>query len=122
MLINELSKRSGLSIHTIRYYENRGLIQGLADEQVKTNNYKNYDEGCLERLEIITEAKEVGFTLAEIKKFLESWYSDASNRAEQIAMFGAKIKEIDEKIVQLQKVKKRLETVVIELGTNTCES
>ena len=43
MLINELSKRTGVSVHTIRYYENLGLIQGVTDINVKTNNYKNYD-------------------------------------------------------------------------------
>lgn len=74
MLINELSKKTGVTIHTIQYYENLGLIQGTTDENVKTNNYKNYDDCVVERLEIIVEAKDVGFTLAEIRKLLESWY------------------------------------------------
>ncbi|SEM45890.1 MerR HTH family regulatory protein [Chryseobacterium taichungense] len=45
MLINELSKKTGVTIHIMRYYENLGLI---ADENVKTNNYKNYDEKVAE--------------------------------------------------------------------------
>ena len=74
MLINELSKQSGVSIHTLRYYENLGLIQGEADETVSSNNYKHYDESLIERLETIKEAKEAGFALSEIKKMLDSWY------------------------------------------------
>ena len=70
MLINELSKKTGLTIHTIRYYENLGMIKGLANENVLSNNYKHYDANAVERLEIIIEAREVGFTLAEIKKIL----------------------------------------------------
>lgn len=81
MLINELSKRTGVTIHTIRYYENLGLIHGATDKNVKTNNYKNYDETAVERLEIIADAKEVGFTLAGIKKLMESWYSNNALRA-----------------------------------------
>lgn len=120
MLINELSRLTGISIHTIRYYENLGLIQGARDESVKTNNYKNYDENVVERLEIINEAKEVGFTLAEIRKLLEIWYGNNSSREEQIAMFTTKMEEIDRKMKQLKLVKKRLEKVVKELTRNEC--
>ena len=67
MLINELSKKTGVSIQTIRFYENKGLIEGSTDENVKTNNYKNYDESHVERIETIKEAQEAGFTLSEIK-------------------------------------------------------
>lgn len=120
MLINELSKKTGVTIHTIRYYENLGLIQGLSDENVKSNNYKNYDENAVERLEIIADAKEVGFTLAEIRKLLESWYSSTSSRTEQVQMFKTKIEEIEAKINQLKKVKKRLEKACKELENGEC--
>lgn len=120
MLINELSKKTGVTTHTIRYYENLGLLRGEADENVKSNNYKNYDDKAAERLMIIIDAKEVGFTLAEIRKLLDSWYGEHSSRAEQIAMFNSKIAEIDAKIKQFKQVKKRLEQVVKELGNDEC--
>lgn len=120
MLINELSKKTKVSIHTIRYYEQLGLIHGTADENIKTNNYKNYDENVVERLEIIIEAKEVGFTLAEIKKLLESWYGSTSSRSEQVEMFRIKIEEVEGKILQLMQVKKRLEKVKKELESGEC--
>lgn len=119
MLINELSKRTGVSIHTIRFYENKGLIQGLTDENVKTNNYKDYDENAVERIEIIKEAKEVGFTLSEIKKMLENWFGNVP-RKEQIKLFTAKIDEIDKKIIQLKQVKKRLEKARKQLERGEC--
>src|SRR5690606_36276029 len=74
MLISELSKRTGVSIHTLRYYENYGLIAGRTDETVKSNNYKQYDESLVEKIEIIKGAKEAGFTLSEIRELLDSWY------------------------------------------------
>lgn len=120
MLINELSKKTGVTIHTIRYYENLGLLRGEADENIKSNNYKNYDDKAAERLMIIIDAKEVGFTLAEIRKLLDSWYGEHSSREEQIAMFNSKIAEIDARIKQFKQVKKRLEQVVKELGDDEC--
>jgi len=116
MLINELSKRTGVTIHTLRYYENLGLIQGAADVNVKTNNYKNYDESVIERIEIIAEAKEVGFTLAEIKNMLESWFGGTLQREAIQKLFSEKIIEIDTKIKQLKQMKKRLEKALKEVG------
>lgn len=121
MLINELSRQTGVTVHTIRYYENLGLISGKSDEQVTTNNYKNYDQEAVERLEIIRDAKEVGFTLTEIKKILESWYGSSAPYSEQIELFKTKIIEIDAKIKHLKQVKKRLEMVKTELEKGSCE-
>ncbi|MFV0531591.1 MAG: MerR family transcriptional regulator [Flavobacteriales bacterium] len=120
MLINELSKKVEMSIHTIRYYENWGLIEGLSDENVKTNNYKDYDKVAVERLQIIKEAKEVGFTLKEIRQMLDSWFGSNEKFEEQIVLFNSKIQEVDEKIRRLKQIKKRLVQVVDELGKREC--
>ena len=61
MLINELSKKTGISTHTIRFYEKSGLIEGKQDESVKSNNYLHYDDVTIEKLEFISDAKSVGF-------------------------------------------------------------
>ena len=49
MLINELSKKTGVSAHTIRFYEKSGLIEGKQDESVKSNNYLHYDDVTIEK-------------------------------------------------------------------------
>jgi DNA-binding transcriptional MerR regulator len=118
MLINELSKRTGLSIHTIRYYENLGMIKGLTDEKVVSNNYKHYDANTIERLEIIIEAREVGFTLAEIKKILTSWFETTDSKPETLELFQAKIKEIDDKMKYFKQTKSLLEKVCEKIQSN----
>lgn len=121
MLINELSKKTGVSVHTLRYYESLGLIQGESDESVTTNNYKNYDENAVERIGIIKDAKEVGFTLSQIKKMLEDWYSGHLPKEEQLKLFASKIDEIEEKIQQLKQVKKRLKTIYHQIESREGE-
>jgi DNA-binding transcriptional MerR regulator len=108
MLINELSKKTGISIHTIRFYENKGLIQGTVNEQVISNNYKNYDESHIERIGVIREAQEAGFTLSEIKTLLDQWYGGDFPKEEQLKFLDTKITEIETKIRQLMQAKKRL--------------
>lgn len=120
MLINELSKRTGLSIHTLRYYENYGLFRGVTDEKVKTNNYKQYDENLVEKIELIKEAKEIGFTLSEIKKLLDSWYNKKLSIEKKVEVLELKIKEIDEKVSQLKQVRKFLVDGINDVRNGDC--
>lgn len=120
MLINELSKRTGLSIHTLRFYENYGLFKGMTDEKVKTNTYKHYEENLIEKIEIIRGAKEVGFTLSEIKKLLDSWYSKRMSVEKKVEVVNAKIDEIDAKVRQLKHVKKLLMEAIKDIENGDC--
>jgi MerR family Zn(II)-responsive transcriptional regulator of zntA len=120
MLISELSKRTKLSIHTLRYYEKYGLFKGEVDKNVKTNNYKHYEECLIEKIQLIKEAKEIGFTLSEIKELLEDWFSNALTQAHKINILNAKITEIDAKISQLQHVRKLLTDGIEDVKRGDC--
>ncbi len=69
MLIGELSRRSGLSHDTLRYYVKLGLLAAGAPG-AGSNAYRQYSEAALERLEQIALLKQCGFTLREIKALL----------------------------------------------------
>ncbi len=120
MLINELSKRTGLSIHTLRYYENLGLFTGRADASVTSNNYKQYDEQLVEKIQLIVEAKEIGFTLAEIKQLLEDWFNKALPIEKKVGILEAKIAEIDGKIEQLKQVRQFLVAGIEDVKNGDC--
>jgi len=120
MLINELSKRTGLSIHTLRYYENYGLFSGVTDEKIKTNNYKQYDDNLVEKIELIKEAKDIGFTLSEIKKLLDSWHSKKLSIEKKVEILELKIKEIDTKVRQLKQVRKFLVDGIEDVRNGEC--
>lgn len=120
MLISELSKRTGVSIHTLRYYENYGLISGAADNTVKTNNYKQYDEILIEKVEWIIQAKKAGFTLSEIKKSLNDWFSNKLSEIKKIEIVQKKINDVDTKIRELKQVKKFLVESLKEVENGNC--
>ena len=63
MQIKMLETQSGLSRHTLRFYERRGLI---TTPRRLPNGYRDYDEHTLFAHKFIAAAREVGFTLAEI--------------------------------------------------------
>jgi MerR family transcriptional regulator, copper efflux regulator len=120
MLINELSKRTGVSIHTLRYYENYGLISGSSDDTIRSNNYKQYDEILVEKVEWIVQAKKAGFTLAEIKKSLNEWFSGNLGTAQKVEIVRKKIREVDAKIQELKQVRKFLAESLNEVENGDC--
>lgn len=120
MLINELAKRTGLSIHTLRYYENYGLFKGVPNEKVETNNYKHYDESLVEKIELVKEAKEIGFTLSEIKDLLDSWFNKRLSIDKKVEVLNNKINEIDVKIRQLKQVRKSLVDGIKDVQNGNC--
>jgi MerR family Zn(II)-responsive transcriptional regulator of zntA len=108
MLINELSKRTGISAHTIRFYEKSGLIKGRRNENVKTNRYFHYDEESVEKLTLVREAKSVGFTISEIAQLMDAWYNNKITVSEKLEVLDEKLLSIDARIKQLKEMKKMI--------------
>jgi MerR family Zn(II)-responsive transcriptional regulator of zntA len=120
MLVNELSKETGVSAHTIRYYEKLGLIRGKLKEDVESNNYLHYDEETLDKLELIRDAKSIGFTLKEIKKLVDAWYDEKFSQADKIKILDEKLVSIDLKIKQLREMKKLVAAFKQRVLENNC--
>lgn len=66
MKINELAQKYEVSIRTIRYYEEIGLLSSSRD----TSNVREFNESQIERLELILFFKNLGFKLNQIKDIL----------------------------------------------------
>ena len=115
MLINELAKRTGVSVHTIRFYERYGLIRGQRNTAVTTNNYLHYDEETVGRLQLILDAKSAGFTLHEISEIIDAWYKDTYTKRQKRQILERKLQMLDDKIKELRQMKKIISDCVDEL-------
>ena len=108
MKIGEVAKLSGTGIETIRFYEREGL---LLEPERRPSGYRQYDGATVERLEYIRQAKELGFTLAEIRELLE--LSFAAPDCEHVRRRAeAKVADIENKIRSLQRMKRSLGKIV----------
>lgn len=121
MNISELSKQSGLSTPTIRYYEQ---IKLLPKAKRKSNGYREYSDNDLKQLFLIQQAQQVGFSLAEIKAFLPSnigkWDHDIL-----IGLLESKIKDIEDLEQKLLISKQNLRSMITAINSKpdeiTCE-
>jgi DNA-binding transcriptional MerR regulator len=108
MLISELSKKTGISAHTIRFYEKSGLIEGKQDESTKSNNYFHYDDVVVEKLEFINDAKSVGFTIKEIGQIIDAWYNKKYTKNQKIDILEHKLISLEKKMKEIKMMKKQI--------------
>lgn len=107
--IGAVARRAGVGIDTIRYYEREGL---LPTPQRRASGYRDYGTGAVERLRFIRRAKELGFTLEEIRELLalstdrERGVRSVKQRAE------ARLDQIEQRIRELQRVKRGLKQLI----------
>ena len=119
MRIGELSKRSGFSRDTIRFYEKKGLIR-LPDAGRDKYQFKDYPDSVLRRLLAIRQIKEYGFTLQETLGMLILFEEGVLDPQRGIRFVQRKINRIDQKIRELTDVKSRLQVVVDGSFTGDC--
>jgi MerR family copper efflux transcriptional regulator len=120
MLINELSKKSGISAHTIRFYEKSGLIKGKRDESIKSNNYFHYDEEIIEQLEFINDAKSVGFTIREIGQLIDAWYNNRFSKVEKLNILDEKLLSLEQKLREIKEMKIQIEEFKKDVLNDKC--
>jgi len=106
LTIGKLAKQVGVGIETVRFYERQGLIEPPPRTD---SNYRIYPEDEVARLKFIKRAKALGFTLNEIKELLFIRHDPHATKADIKNRTLAKIKDIEEKISDLTRIKTALE-------------
>ncbi len=96
MQIQELAQKTGLSVHTIRFYEKQGLLDSRHVVR-ENNNYRNYSDEAIERLKLVKKFQGVGCSLDEIKKILRAKDENTVSNQQVMEWIRHKISEIERK-------------------------
>ncbi|MBI3162144.1 MAG: MerR family transcriptional regulator [Chloroflexi bacterium] len=111
--IGELAKEVGLRTSAIRFYESVGLLQ----PPPRQSGWRRYDAVVLDRLKVIQVARQMGFSLAEIKVLLDGFPKGASPSKRWRSLAKKKLPEIEAAIQRAVALK-----YLIEGGMDcTCE-
>lgn len=95
MNIKEAARRAGVSVRTLRYYEEAGLIRPAREE----NGYRDYAAGEIERVKLIRAYRELQFSLEEIGQLLQASRTERDRMLEEkIAGMERKRQAIDNRI------------------------
>ncbi len=104
----ELANRTGCNLETIRYYEKIGVMPEPARTEA---GHRVYDGDQERRLRFILRARELGFSIEELKGLLTIVDSDHLACGEVYELTQAHIADVREKITDLRRLEKTLSTI-----------
>ncbi len=105
MTIGTLARRAGVGVETIRFYERKGLVP---EPPRSLSGYREYSEEAVARVRFIRRAKDLGFTLREIRELLELRADDSVSCEMVRRRATAKIADIERRIRSLEAVRQAL--------------
>lgn len=109
MTIGRVAKLAQVGVETIRFYEREGLLE---EPPRRPSGYRQYSADAVDRVRSIRRAKELGFTLREIKELLSLPAVPGRRAAEVHRRAEAKLRDIDEKVRGLEAMRTALGKLV----------
>ena len=105
MNIGSAAKLSGLTVKSVRYYADIGLVKPLTNER---NGYRNYSHDDVAKLGFVGKARKFNFSIRECRDLL-SLYEDKNRSSKEVKKLTLeKINEIDQKLNELSDLRKQL--------------
>lgn len=116
--IGDLASRTGVTVETLRYYEQRGLLRPSGR---RASGYREYSDETERLVRFIKRAQGLGFTLAEVEELVRlrerAWSGDAPWQLREAAV--SKVADIDRRIRELATLKRAL-TQMIDACDSDC--
>jgi Hg(II)-responsive transcriptional regulator len=103
--VGEIAEKIGVNVETLRYYEK---IKIMPKPKRRESRYRFYDELDLRRLLFIKRAKELGFTLKEIKELLELKIESTATCGDVKHLAESKLQDVEKRINDLKNIKRVL--------------
>ena len=91
MKISELAKRTGVSTHALRHYEQLGLLEPLRH----ANGYRDYTEAMRREVVFISMSRKIGFSLTSIAERLPAYRAGRLRNADMLEALEVRVAEID---------------------------
>lgn len=109
MNIGDAAKASGISTKMIRHYEG---VQLLPPAQRTESGYRQYTENDVRSLQFIRRARDLGFSIDEIRDLLSLW-QDRNRSSRQVkALAAVHLETLDKRLEELRAMKSALEHLV----------
>lgn len=115
MQIGELSKRSGCSVETLRYYERIGLLPKPARSG---GGYRVFGEPHLDRVRFIRRCRALDFSLDEIRDLLDFVSRDDMTCAEVSRFAEEHLHRLEAKIEEFSKMQEALSRLLDDCARN----
>jgi len=108
MNIGKAATLSGLTVKTVRYYSDIGIIKPNVDGKT---GYRDFSESDLAKLQFLAKARKFDFSLDDCRELLALYENTERTSKEVKALTLEKIAEIDTKLKELKMLREQLSTL-----------
>ena len=119
MKVSDLANTAGVNPQTVRYYEGEGLLD---EPRRGTSGYRDYDQRAQRRLRFICEAKEIGFTLREIRELMGLDGESPQSCGSVQGIVSGRLAQLEQKLKTMRRMKKQLERLLKRCEESPAES
>jgi len=99
LTISDVSERTGLTNHTLRYYERAGLLNGVGRNG---SGHRRYSAEDVDWVVLVTRLRATGMPIRTIRRYAELVRAGEGNEAERLALLESHRAEVVAKIDELQ--------------------
>jgi Hg(II)-responsive transcriptional regulator len=103
--IGQVARGAGVGVETVRFYEREGLVP---EPRRRPSGYRQYPADTVRRIRFVQAAKELGFTLKEIRELLTLRVAAGKTCADVKERAVAKLADVDAKLAELHRVRDAL--------------
>jgi DNA-binding transcriptional MerR regulator len=86
LTIADAAKASGLSAHTLRYYERAGLLDPIGRDD---SGHRRYSDADLERIAFLTKLRSTGMPIRDVRRYAELLNEGAGTEQQRMALLEA---------------------------------
>lgn len=99
LTISDVAERTGLTNHTLRYYERAGLLNGVGRNG---SGHRRYSAADVDWVVLVTRLRATGMPIRKIRRYAELVREGEGNEAERLELLEAHRAEVIAKIDELQ--------------------
>ena len=104
MNIGDAARRCGLSVKTVRYYDDIELVVPAR----AGSGYREYGASDVHRLRFVARARSLGFSIEDCRHLLSLYEDDERASADVKTIVRQKLLEVDRKVEELQSIRRSL--------------
>jgi DNA-binding transcriptional MerR regulator len=103
--ISEAAQASGLSAHTLRYYERAALLEPVSRDG---SGHRRYREADLERIAFLAKLRATGMPIRDVRRYAELMNAGEATNEERLALLEAHSEEV---LAGLERTARNLELI-----------
>lgn len=99
MTIAEAARETGVSAHTLRYYERAGLLRAVSRNG---SGHRRYTDQDLAWIEVLTKLRRTGMPIRRMREYAELVWAGSGNEPERLHLLKAHRDDVRAKVAELE--------------------